>query len=90
MVSTIGYILLWLSLFLAVFQFIIPFKKNFIRLNEFHKIATSGILLCTASSFFILMYCHIISDFSLLNVFQNSHTTKPLFYKITGVWGNNE
>ena len=90
MVPTIGYILLWLSLFLAVFQFIIPFKKNFIRSNEFHKITTSGILLCTASSFFILMYGHIISDFSLLNVFQNSHTTKPLFYKITGVWGNHE
>ena len=90
MVPSIGYILLWLSLFLAIFQFIIPFKKNFIRLNQFHKIATSGILLCTASSFFILMYSHIISDFSLLNVFQNSHTTKPLFYKITGVWGNHE
>ena len=36
------------------------------------------------------MYLHIISDFSVLNVFQNSHTTKPLFYKITAVWGNHE
>ena len=36
------------------------------------------------------MYLHIISDFSVLNVFQNSHTTKPLFYKISGVWGNHE
>ena len=32
----------------------------------------------------------IPSDFSVLNVFQNSHTTKPLIYKISGVWGNHE
>jgi cytochrome c-type biogenesis protein CcmF len=36
------------------------------------------------------MYSYIVSDFSLLNVFQNSHTTKPLLYKISGVWGNHE
>ena len=32
----------------------------------------------------------IISDFSLVNVFENSHTSKPLFYKISGAWGNHE
>ena len=36
------------------------------------------------------MYLHIVSDFTVLNVFQNSHTTKPLLYKISGVWGNHE
>ena len=36
------------------------------------------------------MYFHIISDFRVLNVFQNSHTTKPLLYKISGMWGNHE
>jgi len=36
------------------------------------------------------MYSHVVSDFSLINVFQNSHTTKPLLYKISGVWGNHE
>jgi cytochrome c-type biogenesis protein CcmF len=36
------------------------------------------------------MYSHVVSDFSVLNVFQNSHTTKPLLYKISGVWGNHE
>ena len=36
------------------------------------------------------MYSHIVSDFSVVNVFQNSHTTKPLLYKISGVWGNHE
>ena len=36
------------------------------------------------------MYLHIVSDFTVLNVFQNSHTTIPLLYKISGVWGNHE
>ena len=33
---------------------------------------------------------YVISDFSLINVYENSHTTKPLFYKISGTWGNHE
>ena len=42
------------------------------------------------SSFFILTYSFIISDFSLLIVSNNSHSLKPLIYKISGVWGNHE
>jgi cytochrome c-type biogenesis protein CcmF len=38
----------------------------------------------------ILIYCHIANDFSLENVYYHSHTTKPLIYKICGVWGNKE
>jgi cytochrome c-type biogenesis protein CcmF len=41
-------------------------------------------------SFFTLVTGFVISDFSLINVFQNSHTTKPIFYKIAGTWGNHE
>ena len=36
------------------------------------------------------MYSYIVSDFTLKNVFQNSHSTKPLLYKISAVWGNHE
>ena len=36
------------------------------------------------------MYSYLVSDFSVVNVFQNSHTTKPLLYKIAAVWGNHE
>ena len=36
------------------------------------------------------MYSHVVSDFGVLNVFQNSHTTKPLLYKVSGTWGNHE
>ncbi|MDA9731918.1 heme lyase CcmF/NrfE family subunit [Candidatus Pelagibacter sp.] len=41
-------------------------------------------------SFISLIYSFIISDFSNETVYNNSHTTKPLFYKITGTWGNHE
>jgi cytochrome c-type biogenesis protein CcmF len=38
----------------------------------------------------VLVYRHITDDFSLANVYYHSHTTKPLIYKICGVWGNKE
>tara|TARA_Y100001935_G_C17300140_1_gene508714 strand:- start:1107 stop:2813 length:1707 start_codon:yes stop_codon:yes gene_type:complete len=36
------------------------------------------------------MFAYVISDFSNFNVFQNSHSEKPLIYKISGTWGNHE
>ncbi|MBA4750171.1 MAG: heme lyase CcmF/NrfE family subunit [Alphaproteobacteria bacterium] len=41
-------------------------------------------------AFAILVYAYVLGDFSLKNVFENSHTNAPLLYKITGVWGNHE
>jgi cytochrome c-type biogenesis protein CcmF len=43
-----------------------------------------------AMAFAALVACYVRSDFSLLNVFENSHSAKPLIYKLTGVWGNHE
>ena len=41
-------------------------------------------------SFFSLVALFVLSEFSNITVFNNSHTTKPLFYKISGTWGNHE
>jgi len=41
-------------------------------------------------SFISLVICFVISDFSNETVFNNSHTQKPIFYKISGTWGNHE
>ena len=41
-------------------------------------------------SYFLLTYGFVVSDFSLVTVWQNSEIQKPLIYKITGVWGNHE
>src|SRR5215813_11078001 len=43
-----------------------------------------------AFSFAALVWAHVVSDFSVANVFENSHSAKPLLYKISGVWGNHE
>src|SRR5689334_10485650 len=47
-------------------------------------------LLFVGASFVALVTLHVNSDFSVANVYENSHSMKPLLYKITGVWGNHE
>ncbi|WP_458695046.1 heme lyase CcmF/NrfE family subunit [Wolbachia endosymbiont of Kradibia gibbosae] len=54
------------------------------------RFITTAIFFCVSTSMAILIYCHITNDFSLENVYYHSHTTKPLIYKICGVWGNKE
>jgi cytochrome c-type biogenesis protein CcmF len=44
----------------------------------------------TLAAFGALVSAHVTSDFSVINVYENSHSLKPLIYKITGVWGNHE
>jgi cytochrome c-type biogenesis protein CcmF len=43
-----------------------------------------------ALAFAALVHAYVTSDFSVVNVAENSHSAKPLLYKITGVWGNHE
>jgi len=74
-------------LFFSTSQFFFSKNKN---KSKFIPFVVNGLLISSFLSFLLLIYAHIISDFSLLNVYQNSHTTKPLLYKISGVWGNHE
>ena len=90
MTSALGNFLLWLALFFSFFQFINSYKKNKKYTLKFNLISVYGLLITILLSFLLLTYSYIISDFSLINVFQNSHTTKPILYKISGVWGNHE
>ncbi len=88
MISLIGFSSLCLS---AIFSFILLIPKKILNLkkNHFFLILRSSTFLVLIS-FFSLMMCYVTSDFSNFNVFQNSHSEKPLIYKITGVWGNHE
>jgi cytochrome c-type biogenesis protein CcmF len=52
--------------------------------------ATMGMLVFVLLAFGTLTYAFIVSDFSIADVADNSHTLKPLVYKISGVWGNHE
>ena len=87
MFASLGNFTLWLSLLFAILQFFSSRKNS---KKKFISLGVNGLLIASLISFFLLMYSHIISDFSVLYVFQNSHTTKPMIYKITGVWGNHE
>jgi len=90
MIPSLGNFGLWLSLLLALIQFSISNKKISYSSPRVNKITVNLLLISSLISFFSLMYSYIVSDFSVINVFQNSHTTKPLFYKISAVWGNHE
>jgi len=67
--------------------------KNFkstknLNSEVFISISLQFFLICV--SFITLLLAFVVSDFSNLAVYYNSHTTKPLFYKISGTWGNHE
>ena len=89
MVAIIGNISLIFATLLSFYQFLNIRNINKIRvLNPDRNISLQFFFILTA--FFCLMFAYVVSDFSILNVYQNSHTAKPLLYKITGVWGNHE
>jgi cytochrome c-type biogenesis protein CcmF len=60
------------------------------RLMAVPPVAAFGVLAFTAASFAGLTYLYVTSDFSVANVYSNSHSAKPLLYKFTGVWSNHE
>lgn len=83
MIIIIGKMALWVAFLLSIMQI------SFCYANYRKQVA---LLLVTSLSvaFGMLIYAHISDDFSLVNVFEHSHTVKPLLYKVTGVWGNHE
>ncbi|MBA4792168.1 MAG: heme lyase CcmF/NrfE family subunit [Phenylobacterium sp.] len=52
--------------------------------------AALGAFACIAASFATLVYAFVVSDFSVANVAANSHSEKPLLYRIGGAWGSHE
>ena len=85
MTSVIGHVLIFLAGMFSFFQFICPLDR--IRLLASLSVTTFFFVTLT---FFFLVWSYVISDFSIINVALNSHTQKPLLYKISGVWGNHE
>ncbi len=92
MLSNLGNILLFLNVILSL-SIIYTANRNLkisggVDKNIFQLslIQSTSIIIC----FFVLVAAFIVSDFSLITVYQNSHSLKPLFYKIAGTWGNHE
>ena len=90
--SLIGYYSLIIGLIIGLSLFYFSYK-NFNNSNTLDTKILSFTFLqlfFVVISFLCLIFSFVISDFSNETVFNNSHTTKPLFYKISGTWGNHE
>jgi cytochrome c-type biogenesis protein CcmF len=92
-IAELGHYALVLALGLALVQASVPLLG--VRRNDSVLMAVAvptsvAQFVLVTTAFFALIACYVRSDFSLVNVFENSHSAKPLIYKITGVWGNHE
>jgi cytochrome c-type biogenesis protein CcmF len=93
MIAEIGHYALVLALGIALIQGVLPVWGA--RTHDTALMGVAGTTAVTqalfvALSFAALTWSYVTSDFSVANVFQNSHSAKPLIYRITGVWGNHE
>ena len=93
MTAELGYYALILALVMAIVQGLIPLigastkDRNWMSTA---RPAAFGQFFFISMAFACLMYAYVVSDFSVANVAENSHSAKPLLYKFTGVWGNHE
>src|SRR4051812_44978805 len=93
MITELGHFALILALFVAVVQSVVPLIGAARRHVGWMAVGRSCALIgfaLTALSMLALMHAYVTSDFTVINVIQNSHTDKPMLYQITGVWGNHE
>jgi cytochrome c-type biogenesis protein CcmF len=93
MITELGHFALILALFVALIQSTVPLIGAARRHVGWMAVGRSCALIgfaLTALAMLALMHAYVVSDFSVINVAENSHTDKPLLYKITGVWGNHE
>jgi len=93
MIAEFGHYALVLALALALVQASVPMigaRKDDPALMAVAGPTAVGQFCFVAIAFAALMTCYVRSDFSIVNVFENSHSAKPLVYKLSGVWGNHE
>jgi cytochrome c-type biogenesis protein CcmF len=89
----IGHFALVLALLVAAVQGTAPLIGVAVRSRALMDLARPAALLqlgLVALSFAVFFHAHIVSDFSVRNVFENSSLSKPMLYKVTGAWGSHE
>lgn len=93
MTIELGHFALALALAVALIQSSVPLigasRGNVAWMNVARQAAVLQFVLI-AFAFGTLIHAYVTSDFSVVGVYQNSHSAKPLVYKISGVWGNHE
>jgi cytochrome c-type biogenesis protein CcmF len=89
----LGHFALILALTVALTQATVPLfgaRRNSVPLIDLAGVAAVVQFLLAGVAFAVLVRAYVVSDFSVLNVALNSHSLKPLLYKISGSWGNHE
>jgi cytochrome c-type biogenesis protein CcmF len=93
MTVELGHFALVLAFALSLVQATLPLagaRRGEAALMRVGDTAAFANFLLVAFSFAMLTRAYLVSDFSVANVWENSHTLKPLLFKISGVWGNHE
>ncbi len=93
MIPELGRFALALACALALAQAVLPIwgaHRNDARLMAAAPALALGQLMALAAAAAALVWASVADDFTVLNVAENSHTLKPLLYKVTGTWGNHE
>uniref|UniRef100_UPI0025D7F240 cytochrome c biogenesis protein CcsA n=1 Tax=Roseobacter sp. TaxID=1907202 RepID=UPI0025D7F240 len=93
MITEFGHFALVLAFLVAILQTVVPLVGAHKRWPAWMAVAEPAAnvqFLLTAAAFAALMWAFVTSDFSLQLVVLNSHSAKPMLYKISGTWGNHE
>jgi len=93
LIAELGHFALILAFVMALVQTTVPLigaQKSNTILMEIGKPSAIAQFFSILLAFCALTNAYITSDFSVVNVAENSHSLKPLLYKISGVWGNHE
>ena len=93
MITELGHFALILAFAIAIIQTVVPLigaQKRWSGWMAVAEPAASAQFALTAFAFGALMWAFVTSDFSLRLVVLNSHSMKPMLYKISGTWGNHE
>jgi cytochrome c-type biogenesis protein CcmF len=93
MIIELGHFALILTLGVTLVQMALPAwgaRIGDVRLMSTGEPAALAQLTLITFAFLALTHAYVTSDFSVENVYSNSHSLKPMLYKVSGVWGNHE
>ncbi|MBB5576561.1 heme lyase CcmF/NrfE family subunit [Rhizobium paranaense] len=93
MIIELGHYALVLALATAIIVSILPVigaRRGEVSMMDIAPVGAIVLFALVAFSFGVLTYAYVVSDFSVLNVWENSHSLMPLIFKLSGVWGNHE
>ncbi len=93
MITELGHLALIIAFAVAIVQMVVPMIGAYKGWSDWMAVAVPAAnvqFVLTGFAFAVLMYAFVVSDFSVQLVAFNSHSDKPMLYKVTGTWGNHE